>query len=108
MNSYTITSEAGDDGRTYFYGEAELDITALESALTALGADSFTDEQPSQREEISLTVYLDLEGSPAVEIGLYRYDGEHCLAVVDGESVSLVPRGEVVDLIEAVNSIVLG
>ena len=106
--TYTITSEAGDDGRTYFYGEAELDITALESALTALSADSFTDEQTSQREEISLTVYLDLEGSPAVEIGLYRYDGEHCLAVVDGESVSLVPRGEVVDLIEAVNSIVLG
>lgn len=80
----------------------------MESALTALSADSFTDEQPSQREEISLTVYLDLEGSPAVEIGLYHYDGEHCLAVVDGESVSLVPRGEVVDLIEAVNSIVLG
>ena len=37
----------------------------------------------------------------------YRYDGNKCLAVVDGEPVSLVDRSHVVDLIEAVNAIVL-
>lgn len=31
-----------------------------------------------------------------------------CLAAADGRTVGYVPRGEVVDLIEAVNAIVLG
>lgn len=38
---------------------------------------------------------------------LHRYDGNDCIAVVDGETVALVERSCVVDLIEAVNSIVL-
>lgn len=42
-----------------------------------------------------------------MEIQLYRYDGTNCLSVVDGESVSLVPREQVVDLTEAVRAIVL-
>ncbi len=60
-----------------------------------------------QKEEISLTVHLDNEAHPTVQIALYRYDGEQCLAVIDGTPVSLVPRSPVVDLIEAVNAIVL-
>ena len=38
---------------------------------------------------------------------IYRYDGEFCLVAIDGESVSLVDRSSVVDLIESVNAIVL-
>lgn len=106
-NEYTITSEEGDDERIYYYQEEELDIDDLELALNSLTADSFTDEQPDQQEEIGLTVYLDKENDPQIEIELYRYDGENCLAVVDGEPVSLVSRSEVVDLIEAVHAIVL-
>ena len=79
----------------------------MQSALENLGAASFTDEQPDQKEEISLTVHLDNETHPTVQIALYRYDGEQCLAVIDGTPVSLVPRSPVVDLIEAVNAIVL-
>lgn len=69
--------------------------------------DSFTDERPSQRQEIALTVYLDNDAFPQVAVELYRWDGEHCLAVVDGEPVSLVARSGAVDLIEAVQAIVL-
>lgn len=76
-------------------------------ALIALRANSFTDEQPDQKEEISLTVHLDNENHPSVSIALYRYDGNNCLAMVDGKPVSLVGRSYVVDLIEAVNAIVL-
>ena len=104
---YTITSEGDSDERTYSYQEEELDIADLQSALEALTADSFTSETPSQKEEISLTVHLDLEGDLTVTIDLYRYDGSDCLAVVDGEPVCLVSRSAVVDLVEAVNSIVL-
>ena len=53
-----------------------------------------------------LTVYLDNDAFPQVAVELYRWDGEHCLAVVDGQSVSLVPRSQVVDLTEAVRELV--
>ena len=47
------------------------------------------------------------ENFPQVQIQLYRWDGTCCLAVVDGEPVSLVPRTQAVDLMEAVRAIVL-
>lgn len=49
----------------------------------------------------------DDEDSSKFQIALYRYDAARCLAEVDGESVSLVERTAVVDLIEAVHGIVL-
>ena len=106
-SDYTITSQGDGDDRTFSYQDQELDMADLQSALESLTADSFTSEKPTQKEEISLTVHLDLEGDPTVTIDLYRYDGSHCLAVVDGEPVSLVARSAVVDLVEAVNAIVL-
>lgn len=104
---YTITSEGDAEERTYSYAGEELDIADLQSAMQTLTADSFTDEQPTEKEEIHLTLHLDQEGTPIAEIGLYRYDGSHCLAVVDGTPMCLVQRSYVVDLIEAVNAIVL-
>lgn len=106
-NTYQITSEGTGDDKTFSYGEEELEIGDLQSALESLTAASFTEESPDQKEEISLTVTLDNENVQEIRIQLYRYDGEQCLAVVDGEPVSLVPRSSVVDLIEAVNAIVL-
>lgn len=100
------TAEDGD-GRTYFYQGEELKIDDFQAAFEALSADRFTDERPTQKEEISLTVYLDNENDPEVSIQLYRYDGTHCLAVVDETPVSLIGRGDVVNLIEAVHAIVL-
>lgn len=105
--SYTLTSEKSGDERTWAYQNEELEIANLQSAVESLRADEFTDERPAQKEEISLTVHLDSENFPQVQIKLYRYDGSHCLAVVDGASVSLVERSAVVNLIEAIHAIVL-
>ena len=104
---YTITAQGSGDDRTYWYQEEEVDISDLQAALEGLEAEEFTSEQPSQQEEISLTVSLNNENFPQVQIQLYRYDGSSCLAVVDGEPVSLVPRSQAVDLTEAVHGIVL-
>lgn len=104
---YTITSEDEDDGRTCYYGEKEVETDSLMSSLKNLSAVSFTQEQPEQKEEIGLVVYLDNEDFPEIAISLYRYDGDKCLAAVNGEPVSLVRRSDVVDLIEAVHGIVL-
>ena len=105
--AYSITAEGSGDGRTYSYLGEELEIGDLQSALESLKAESFTDERPTQKKEIGLTVHLDNENYPEVRIELYRYDGTNCLAVVAGTPVSLVARADVVDLIEAVNEIVL-
>lgn len=64
-------------------------------------------EEQEDGEEISLTLSLDREDAGEIQIQLYRYDGEHCIAAVDGKSVCLVKRAAVVDLIEAVHAIVL-
>ena len=106
-DSYTLTSEEKGKERTWSCQGEELEIDDLKETLEALRADEFTSEKPSQKEEIGLTVHLDNEHFPTVSIRLYRYDGTHCLAVVDGESVALVNRGEAVDLIEAIHEIVL-
>lgn len=112
---YSVTSEISEDTedteepeRVYFYDGEELDITNLQSMVNALTVNSFTADAPEDKEEISLTFYLDYENYPQVKVALYRFDGTSCLAVVDGETLGLVSRSSVVDLIEAVNGIVLG
>ncbi len=104
---YTLTSEEKDDGKVWYYNNQEIDIADVESALTALSADRFVSENADGKQEIALTLYLDNENYPEVSIQLYRHDGNDCLAVVDGEAVSLVARSQVVELAEAVNKIVL-
>ena len=104
---YTITSKGKGDKRTYYYGEEELEIDDFKGALENLKADSFTQERPRDKKEIGLKLHLDHENFPEISIDLYRYDGSHCLAVIDGEPVSLIKRSNVVDLIEAVHAIVL-
>lgn len=108
-NSYTITSEEGEeeDEQVYVYETEEIDISSFKTALTSLEAYNFATDEPSDKEEIKLTVYLNDENFPKVEIELYRHNGEYCMAVVDGETFALVDRNDVVDLIEAVNAIVL-
>lgn len=108
--THTITAapDAEDrDQRVWSYGGQETDITAIQGAISSLTADCFTQEAPTGREEIRLTLYLDSGDFPQVDISLYRYDGSLCLAQVDGEIVSLVERSEVMELVEAVQAIVL-
>lgn len=108
---YTIAvDDEENDERIWKYQEEEVEIDNLQNALETLDAEyssDFISDNPSGKEEIRLTVYLDNENHPEVEIELYRHGGEDCLAVVDGETFALVPRSDVVDLIEAVNAIVL-
>ncbi len=96
--------EEDDDIGNY---RVEVDIDNLSDVLDAVTAESFTDEEPADKKEIRFIAYLDNENYPQVEVQLYRYDGTYCLAVIDGEPVSLVLRSSVVDLIETINAIVL-
>lgn len=109
-NDYTLSSDEEDGERVWRFGEMEIDISDLQDALEGLLVEysaDFTTAQPSGKEELSLTAHLTDDRRTTVRIGLFRHDGEYCTAVVDGEPLALVPRSEVVTLIEAVNSIVL-
>lgn len=110
-SEYILSTAGKKDGkRIWHYREEEIEIDDLEYGLKTLSvenADDFISDEPIGKEEIRLTVYLDNENHPKIEIALYRHDGKNCLAVVNDESFALVPRSDVVDLIEAVNAIVL-
>lgn len=99
--------EEDEETRNWYYGEEKIELAGLRTALKALMATNFTQETTDQKEEISLTIHLDHEQFQTVDIQLYRYDGTYCLAVIDGESVSLVERSYVMDLVESVQAIVL-
>lgn len=110
-NDYTIAADGEKDGeRVWKYQDGEVDIRDLQNGLTSLrvsSTDKFTVEGTAGKEEIRLTVWLENEDHPKVEIELDRYDGSDCLAKVNGETFALISRSDVVDLIEAVNRIVL-
>ena len=106
--TYTFTytpSEDKDEDGTWSYGEENFDVYSLKTALTAA---EFTSDKPTGQEEISLTVHLASEDFPTFTLTLYRLDGTHCLATVDGKTVALVSRSQTVNLVEAVNALTLG
>lgn len=108
--SYTLTreEEAGEDeAAVWSWNGASVDISSVEAALTALSVSSFDSSAGAGPEEISLTAVLDLEGNPEVSVALYRADGETCVAEADGEVLGSIPRSQAVELVEAVNAIVL-
>lgn len=105
------TAAAGDEEDaeiTWTCNGEPVDVTDVRDKLAALTAEEFTSEAPADQLEISLTLDLNDEDVPQVRIQLYRYDGASCLAVLDGEPAALVAREDVVDLMEAVRTLLLG
>ena len=105
------TAAAGDEEDaeiTWTCNGEPVDVTGIRDKLAALTAEEFTSEAPADQLEISLTLDRNDEDVPQVRIQLYRYDGASCLAVLDGEPTALVAREDVVDLMEAVRTLLLG
>lgn len=103
------TAAAEEDAEiTWTCNGEPMDVTGIRDKLAALTAEEFTSAAPADQLEISLTLDLNNEDVPQVRIQLYRYDGASCLAVLDGEPAALVAREDVVDLMEAVRTLLLG
>ena len=106
---HTATAAAEDDAESTWICNGEpVDVTGIRDKLAALTAEAFTSEAPADQLEISLTLDRNDADVPQVRIQLYRYDGASCLAVLDGEPAALVAREDVVDLMEAVRTLLLG
>lgn len=104
---YELSVKEKKEENIWYYQDEEIETDDFRSALYSLSASEYTEEKPTDKKEISLTLQIDNENQPEVQIELYRYDGNNCLAVVDSEPVSLISRSYVVDLVEAVNAVVL-
>ena len=107
---FTTTPPEGEEGGgedvSWYYDGEKIDFAGVEAAIGGLSVSRFSSDPASGATEVSLSATL---GSGAeIRLSLYRADGESCLAFVDGEGVGYVPRSQAVDLIEAVNAIVLG
>ena len=95
---YELTVKEEGKENVWYYQEKEINTDELRDALNSLSVSEFTEKVPAGKEEISLTLQIDNENQPEVRIELYRYDGNNCLAVVDGNPLSLVNRSYAVDL----------
>lgn len=105
--TYTLISKEEGEETVWFYGEEEITADDFRTALASLTATEFESREIGDKEELSMTLHLNDENYPTVHIGLFRRDGDSCIAVVDGEPIAFVARSKVVDLVEAVNAIVL-
>lgn len=101
---YTLTHS----GDTWTINDTEVEFDEVSSAVDALTVSEFNSEEPAKKQEIAFTVHLDNETWPTLTVVLYQYDGESCLATLDGATLGLVDRSLAVDLTEAVNAITLG
>lgn len=109
--AYTFTYQPAEEKDTdgiWLYNGSEIAIYNLRTGLCSMSATEFTEGAPDGQEEISVTVHLDNEAFPTFTLTLYRHNGTTCLASVNGEAIALVSRSQAVDLIEAINEIILG
>lgn len=109
--SYTLTYELPEEEDAegkWMYQEEEFDVYTLRTALRSLSAVSFTEEQPEGKKEIKVTLHLDNAYIQTFELSIYRCDGTNCIAEVDGVPTAFVSRAQTVNLIEAVNELILG
>ncbi len=102
-----VVTEEDAEKTVWKYGETEISVSSVQTALEALRFNSFTEEAATETSEIRMVLHLENAYASTWEIVLYRLDGANCLCFVNGESVGLVSRSYTVDLIEAVNAIIL-
>ena len=106
---YTVeVKESGEDEYTYTFNDEEIDFGSVVEELEGITTDP--DEEAStgdNKEELTLTFHRGTEAYETVELVFYQYNGSYCVAVLDGAELGCVTRESVVDLKEAVNTIIL-
>ncbi len=106
LETAVVTGEDTEE-TVWKYGETEISVSAIQTALEALRFNSFTEEEATGQSELRMVLHLENSYANTLEIVLYRLDGSNCMCYINGESVGLVSRSYTVDLIEAVNAIIL-
>ena len=99
-----VTKEA-----SYTMDGTSVDAAGVVNALDTMVSTGYAANiLPERSEEIRFLFRQDHPTFPQVELVFYQYDSEVCLVTLNGESTVFVARSQVVELVEAVNQLVLG
>ena len=104
--TYTPPEQEDQEG-TWRCGDKTFAPYTLRTALCSMAAQEFTADPAQGQEEIRLVLTLDSEDFPTFTLTLYRHNGTTCLATINGTPTAYVTRTQTVDLIEAINQIIL-
>lgn len=107
-----VSTEAEDgtvtDETVYTMDGAETDGESVLDALDSLTSTGYAyGTSPERNLEIAVTIHRNTDSFQTVELALYQHDSTACLATLDGSATVYVSRSAVVDLIEAVNALIL-
>lgn len=108
-NVYSVDVEnGGEDDAVYTFNDSEI---TFDDILEEISEITISEDQEAElsdnKEELSLTFRRNTEENPTVELVFYQYDGSYCISVLNGQETNCVDRQAVVDLKEAVNSVIL-
>ena len=120
-NTYTVDVESdGEDGYNALFNDKEVDFQDVLDQITGITVaeesdeedkeNNFPDEEPklnNNKEEMSITFHRNTDKYSTVELDFYQYDGSYCISVLNGKEMNYTDRSSVVNLKEAVNSVVL-
>ena len=121
-NIYTVDVESdGEDGYNCTFNDKEVDFQDVLDQISAITVaeesdeeeedeNKFPDKEPelnNNKAELSLTFHRNTDEYSTVELDFYQYDGSYCISVLNGDEMNYTDRSAVVDLKEAVNSVIL-
>lgn len=119
-NVYTVELEkSGDDEYKYTFNDEDIEFGDVLDQLSGItiAEDSgdeddqnLPDGEPSlsdNKSELKFTFHRNTDDYSTVELEFYQYDGSYCISVLNGEELNYTDRSSVVDLKEAVNSVIL-
>lgn len=117
---YTVDVEKdGEDGYKCTLDGSEVDFDGvLDQILNITAAedsadddeDNLPEEEPapgSNKSELKFTFHRNTDKYKTVELEFYQYDGSYCVSVLNGDEMNYTDRSPVIDLKEAVNSVIL-
>ncbi|HJD02583.1 MAG TPA: DUF4340 domain-containing protein [Candidatus Mediterraneibacter excrementavium] len=117
---YTVDLEKdGDDAYKYTLDGAEVEFDdvldqILNITVAVDSADDEEDDLPEEepalsgnKSELKLTFHRNTDEYQTVELEFYQYDGSHCISVLDGNEMNYTDRSPVINLKEAINSVIL-
>ena len=97
------------NGTSYTMDGNSTDISGIITALDEMTSAGYAAETlPERSKEIRFLFHQNHSAYPQVELVFYQYDGDVCLVTLNGNSTVFVSRTQVVELVEAVNHVVLG
>ena len=106
--SYQVDVEADDkNGNSYTVGDESVDFGTVASKIDGLTLTEAGDDYSKGKQELKFTVTLADDDATQLEVAFYQYDGDSCVATLDGTTIGLVDRSSMSTLREEITSAIL-